>query len=182
MNNTLSKQTPRADGWLYREDSAFPYQTWTPFKPGTRVEVKNTTTGVSKIALVEDLWWGYESGLEHGGVINYAREALDDRIASYIAKATESREAATSTLDRILNTRAHAQDALGEHVRLRRQILHVLKILDDADETTVTVEVSHKGASEFIAIDPEHRDQLRRLLVQVEQASRDNFIKEFVDV
>lgn len=57
--------------WIYRRDSAFPYQWWNAFPPEAVVQVKNCY-GESNIGPASSYWWGYERDNAEG-VITKAR-------------------------------------------------------------------------------------------------------------
>lgn len=67
----LMVKNPDKDGWIYRQDSAFPFSEWTAFSQMTRVDVRNVY-GYIRTGLVNEFWWGYD-GLSPEVVINSAR-------------------------------------------------------------------------------------------------------------
>lgn len=199
-----NKQKPREDGWYYRSDGAYPYQNWCPFDdPDAQVEVKNSTTGLSRVDFVKNVWWGYTGGLESETVINYARIAeplkldtpgLDwelcaspkepdskewaDRANKYVQEVTSDPDRLAKTLARVDIAPA---EALNRHTAVRRGVMEALRELDHP-ETEVFIEVYHKSSSQRLKVPASVKDQARRLLVAIESESRENFIKEYVDV
>ncbi len=54
--------------WLNRRDAQFPFQIWLPFPQNAIVQVKNAY-GDSRIAIVKEMWWGYEKDNEEGVIV-----------------------------------------------------------------------------------------------------------------
>lgn len=156
-----NKQKPREDGWYYRVDGPFPFQNWCPFDdPDARVEVKNSTTGLSRVDFVKNVWWGHTAGIERETVVNYAR----------LAEPLELDE-----------EKVTAAEALRRHVATRHGTKTALRVLDDP-ETEVFIDVYYKNSAQRLKVPAAVKDQSRRLLVAIESESRENFIKEYVDV